>query len=82
MKQFYLAEIVTKDKLVHQGIFFQPKKSGRLALLWVPGLTSTFYADNTIFQELITLGEKEGIGMITSPTSGKSIKPVKADLPT
>lgn len=62
MKQFYLEEIITKDKLIHQGIFFTPKKPQKRAILWVPGLTSTFYADNIIFQELIELGEKEGVG--------------------
>lgn len=69
MKPFYLVETITKDKLVHQGIFFHPsrkatggKLSSKRALLWVHGLTSTFYGDTTLFGELTDACEKEGMG--------------------
>jgi pimeloyl-ACP methyl ester carboxylesterase len=53
MKPFLLVETTTRDKLIHQGIFYKPEKPGKIALLWIPGLTSTFYGDITIFNEII-----------------------------
>lgn len=58
MKQFHLAEIVTKDALVHQGLFFRPKKAGKRALLYVHGLTDNFYGDLGMIEAFVdTLGE-------------------------
>lgn len=48
MTQWYLDEIITKDKLIHQGIYFQPSKHNRKAILWVHGLTGRFYSDITL----------------------------------
>ena len=42
MKQYYLTEIETKDKLIHQGIYFEPKEKADIAILWVHGLSSTY----------------------------------------
>ncbi len=64
MKQFYLAEIVTKDKLIHQGIFFRPKKPTKKAILWVHGLTSTFYGNVKIFDAFAEACEKERCGFV------------------
>jgi pimeloyl-ACP methyl ester carboxylesterase len=70
MPQFDLTEIITKDKLVHQGIYFPPsrkassltkvtadKSAGEVnpAILWVHGLTSTFYADIDLFKSLTNI---------------------------
>lgn len=55
MKSFRLVECTTRDKLIHQGIFFKPKSSTKRALLWVHGLTDTFYGDaklHTVFAEI------------------------------
>lgn len=62
MKSFYLVETVTKDKLIHQGIFIKPKKPGERALLWVHGLTSTFYAGINQLEIIADECEKAGIG--------------------
>lgn len=62
MKQFYLAEIVTKDKLLHQGLFFHPKNAGKKAILWVHGLASTFYGNVPLFEAFADGCEKQGIG--------------------
>lgn len=58
MKQFYLAEIVTKDKLIHQGIFYEPSKkpffakaSADKAILWVHGLSGKFYGDVVMMEQ-------------------------------
>lgn len=62
MKQFYLTEIVTKDKLVHQGLFFRPEKPGKKAILWVHGLGSTFYGNVSLIEMFADACEKQGIG--------------------
>jgi alpha-beta hydrolase superfamily lysophospholipase len=73
MKQFYLAEIVTKDKLVHQGLFFRPKKSGKKAILWIHGLTSTFYNNVTLFESIVEVCEKNGMGFAAFNNRGHDI---------
>ena len=42
MNKYFLTEIETKDKLIHQGIYFEPKKKSDMAILWVHGLSSTY----------------------------------------
>ena len=42
MNKYFLTEIETKDKLVHQGIYFEPKERSDKAILWVHGLSSTY----------------------------------------
>ncbi len=70
MKQYFLAEITTKDHLVHQGIYWEPKKKGKSAILWVHGLTSTFYGDLLIFEKIVNRAEKYGIGFASFNTRG------------
>jgi alpha-beta hydrolase superfamily lysophospholipase len=53
MKQYYLAEIITKDNLIHQGIYFEPKQKSDIALLWVHGLSSNFYFGFGLYEFLI-----------------------------
>jgi pimeloyl-ACP methyl ester carboxylesterase len=52
MEQFNLVEITTKDGLVHQGMVFHPEKSTKKAIIWVHGLTSKFYSNIVLFDEL------------------------------
>lgn len=73
MKQFYIAEIVTKDKLVHQGIFFQPSNKNKKAILWVHGLTDNFYGDLKLMEELSVYCEKEGWGLASFNNRGHDI---------
>lgn len=77
MKQFYLAEIVTEDKLIHQGIFYKPTKnpsfakaSAGKAILWVHGLTSTFYGSVTLVNEFATSCDNHGIGLASFNNRG------------
>ena len=42
MKKYFLTEIETKDKLIHQGIYFEHSKRSDIALLWIHGLSSTY----------------------------------------
>ncbi len=62
MKQFYLAQVVTKDKLIHQGLYYRPARVGPRALLWVHGLSGTFYGNFNLLEEFAVASEKSGIG--------------------
>ena len=73
MQKFYLAEIETKDKLVHQGIYFSPKKKGKTAFLWIHGLTDNFYGDLKLMEELSTYCEREGWGLASFNNRGHDI---------
>lgn len=62
MKQFYLAEIVTKDKLVHQGFVRKPKGKGPFpAVIFVPGLGMTMHEYNRSFDEIAKKLNQAGI---------------------
>lgn len=73
MKQFYLAEIITKDKLVHQGIFYKPTKPSGRAIVWVHGLTDNFYGDRVTLETFAHFCEKEGWGLASFNTRGHDI---------
>lgn len=73
MKQFYLAEIVTKDKLIHQGLFYKPTKVGKKAILWVHGLSGTFYGNTKLFEAFAEQCEKEGIGFAAFNNRGHDV---------
>ena len=73
MKQFYLAEITTKDKLVHQGIYFEPKKKGKRAILWAHGLTDNFYGDMGLMEALVETLGKDGWGIASFNTRGHDV---------
>lgn len=73
MKQFYLTEIVTRDKLIHQGVFFKPKKPGKRALLWVHGLTDNFYGDVSLYEEFSKLADKTGIAFAVFNNRGHDV---------
>lgn len=73
MHTFQLAEIITKDKLVHQGIFFQPKHPQKKAMLWVHGLTGRFYGDVELINQFAEACEKQGFGFASFNTRGHDI---------
>ena len=62
MKQYYLTEIITKDDLIHAGIYFAPLKKGKRAILWVHGLSATFYGSIPITDAFCDACEKESMG--------------------
>mgnify|MGYP001563517734 CR=1 FL=1 len=73
MKQFYLAEITTKDKLLHQGIYFEPKKKGKKAIFWVHGLSGTFDGDLALHEAFSYACEKEGWGYAAFHNRGRNL---------
>lgn len=62
MKPFYVADITTKDGLMHQGIFSAPEKHGKRAILWVHGLSAAFYNDIHLYEAVVDACGKEGWG--------------------
>jgi len=73
MKQFYLVETTTKDKLIHQGIFYKPSRPGKKAILWMHGLASTFYSNISLLTEFATQCEVRGIGFASFNNRGHDI---------
>jgi alpha-beta hydrolase superfamily lysophospholipase len=73
MPEFQLAEIVTKDKLVHQGIFFNPSKVGKKAILWVHGITGRFYGSVALMDEFARVCESKGFGFASFNTRGHDL---------
>lgn len=62
MRQYYLADITTKDKISLQGIYAEPKMNGRRALLLEHGLSGTFYRDSKMLETFADASNKEGWG--------------------
>lgn len=73
MNSFQLVEIVTKDHLVHQGLFFKPKNAKKTAILYVHGLTGRFYGDKEIIETLATFCSKEGWGLASFNNRGHDL---------
>lgn len=73
MKPFFLVETTTRDKLIHQGIFFKPKKPGKRAVLWVHGLTSTFYGNRELLETFVIECEKLDWGFASFNNRGHDI---------
>jgi len=81
--KFELVEIVTKDKLVHQGIYYSPKNPGHKltstkapagrAILWVHGLTGRFYGDVTLMNLFAKYCSKQGVGFASFNTRGHDV---------
>lgn len=68
--KFELVEIVTKDLMVHQGIFFAPKKRAQKAILWVHGLTGRFYGDPRLMNVFAQFCEKHHLGFASFNNRG------------
>lgn len=65
MKQFYLAEIVTKDKLVRQGFVRKPKGKGPFpAVIFVHGLGMTMHEWKNSFDEISERLTAEGFATL------------------
>lgn len=73
MQHFQLAEIITKDKLVHQGIFFRPTNSGKRAILWVHGLTGRFYGDVALMNLFARECGRRGLGFAAFNNRGHDV---------
>ena len=70
---FELVEAVTKDKLVHQGIFTHPEKAGKRAILWVHGLTGRFFGDAKLMNLFAAECAKQGMAFAAFNNRGHDI---------
>lgn len=68
--KFELAEVITKDNLVHQGIYYEPKKSSGRAILWVHGLASRFYSDVNLIGLFAQACEENGMAFASFNNRG------------
>lgn len=73
MIHFQLTEIVTKDDLVHQGIFYKPAKLGKKAVLWMHGLSGNFYSNVTLMAEFRKQCEQFGFGFASFNNRGHDL---------
>ena len=65
-----LADIVTKDMMVHQGIYFEPSVPGKTAIAWVHGLTGKFYSEPAFIRAVTEQCEARGYGFASFNTRG------------
>lgn len=70
MKPFIISEIQTSDGIIHQGMYFCPKKPGKRAMLWIHGLTSNFYSSIKRIDEIVSLCDSFGIGLASFNNRG------------
>lgn len=73
MTQFTLIEVMTKDKLIHQGILHRPKKPTKKAILWVHGLTGRFYGDPLLMNLFGELCDKHDVAFASINNRGHDI---------
>jgi len=73
MKQFFLTEITTKDNLIHQGIYFEPKKKHGTAIVYVHGLSSTFYSNVPLLNTLVEVCAAKNIGFASFNNRGHDV---------
>lgn len=62
MQKYYLTQIITGDKFIHQGIYFDPVNPGKKAILWVHGLSGAFYGNVSLFEKFANRCGQFGIG--------------------
>jgi len=69
----FLTRIKTSDGITLEGIVVPPKKKGRIALIWIHGLTSRFSSGQTLINELSSLCTKNKIAYFKFNTRGHDI---------
>lgn len=84
MNKYFLTEIVTKDNLIHQGIYFEPKNKSDTAILWIHGLSSTFCSHVPTCDVFAQMCEQYGFGFAAFNNRGAGLisGPQKKDAST
>jgi alpha-beta hydrolase superfamily lysophospholipase len=65
-----IVQTITEDKIIHQGIYYEPEPKRNLAVLWIHGLTGNFYGDTVLFEEIVRAGKKIGLGFASFNNRG------------
>lgn len=79
MRQFYLAEITTKDKLALQGLYAEPNptsprlRGARRAILWMHGLSSVFYNEPVFSETIADAANAQGWGFVQFNSRGHDL---------
>lgn len=73
MPQFELTEIITKDGIVLEGIYAKPAQPTKKALVWVHGLTSTFYGNILLMNTFAQACGKVGYGFVAFNNRGHDL---------
>ncbi|MBI2122134.1 MAG: alpha/beta fold hydrolase [Candidatus Sungbacteria bacterium] len=68
-----LTQIKTSDGVTLDGIYVPPKRKSRTALIWVHGLTSSFYSSQKLISGLSSRCQKLGIGYFKFNNRGHDI---------
>ncbi|MFZ5535614.1 MAG: alpha/beta hydrolase [Patescibacteria group bacterium] len=70
MIQFTLEEIITQDNLVHQGLLHVPPQASGKVLVWIHGLTGTFYSNAKSMNGFAEEAAKHGMAFAAFHTRG------------
>jgi len=70
MKQYYIAECITKDDVMHQGLYFEPKTKSDTAILYIHGLSSVFHGHMATCDAFVESCEKNGYGFASFNNRG------------
>jgi len=70
MNKYYLTECITKDDVIHQGIYFEPTIKSDTAIVCVHGLSGSFSSHIATFDALSTMGEKRHVGFVAFNNRG------------
>lgn len=70
MKQYFLTECITKDDIIHQGIYFEPAEKSDTAILYIHGLSSIFSSHIATCDAFTVMGGKRHIGFASFNNRG------------
>lgn len=73
MNKYFLTDVVTKDQIIHQGIYYRPRKSSHVAMLWVHGLSSTFCSHVPTCDAFAQMCEQYGFGFAAFNNRGAGL---------
>lgn len=67
---FTLEELTTPDGLIHQGLVARPSKPTTTAIVWIHGLSGTFYGSTQLLKTIANKAVEEGIVFASFNTRG------------
>lgn len=71
--KFELVEVVTKDRIIHQGIIAEPSTPPKRAILWVHGLAGRFYGDPALMNAFADACGECGMGFAAFNNRGHDV---------
>lgn len=68
-----LTQVKTRDGVLLDGIYVEPKQKSKTALIWLHGLTSYFHSSQPLIEELSIQCRRAGIGYFKFDTRGHDL---------